>query len=338
MQTSMPYNRQHSKHATLGLYAGSTLIGALYPIWATVFGFTEAVWLSTGLGLALNGIALIAFAYWWSPELFRDKALWQAVRLSLTRRKRALLPIAGVIVEDVSILLALLLIDPTVAQSILRFYPVLFAFLLSRSASDRFSFSREARFGLWIACLGAALVVLSAAEADFGGGWRLVAGIGLVAVAVAAISTKTQELALLADVGQRLGWSAESLKREQALSILLWGVRNLTAGMPVFIIALATADTMPPSFWAGHIVFGAILAPAAIISGRCALLLNSDLGLSSIRSAGVLVTLGFAHLVGGVTVANSWLLFSGSVCISLGTFITVAKYKPTMLSKLYRHR
>ena len=328
---------RYSRRASLSLHTGSMMIWALYPVWANIFGFSQAIWLSAGLGLTLNGVTLLAFARFWGSETFLDKDMWRTVRQALAKRKRALLPIAGVIVEDVSVLAALRLIDPTVAQSILRFYPVTFAFWAWHSAKDRFSLSKAAFAGLSVACLGAALVVLSAAEAEFGGGWHLAGGIGLVTLAVAAISTKSQELALLADVGRRRGWAAGDLRREQTLSVALWGIRNLAAGAPVLLIALPLTGAMPASFWWGNIIFGAILGPAAIILGRCAILLHSDLGLSSVRSAGVLATLGFAQLLGGITVANAWLLAGGAACISLGSFITLTRYRPKLLARRFRH-
>ncbi len=157
------------------------------------------------------------------------------------------------IVEDVSYLMALRLIDPTVAQSLLRFYPIAYALWLIRSAKDRFSFSRAALLVMLVACVGAALVIMSAAGAEFGDGWYLIVGIGLVGLTIAVIATKSQELALVADVGRRLGWTDRDLRREQSLSIVISGSRNLIAGLSVLVLALVLTTTtgLPASFWWG---------------------------------------------------------------------------------------
>ena len=190
-----------------------------------------------------------------------------------------------------------------------------------------------------VACVGAALVVMSAAGAEFGGGWYLLAGIGLVGLTIVAISTKSQELALVADVGRRLGWTGSNLRREQSLSIVISGSRNLIAGLPILVLALALTTTtdLPPSFWWGNIIFATILWPAGFILTRFATLFNGDLGLSSIKSGGSLATLGFAQLFGGVVVDNTWLLVFGMVFISLGSFITLTKHRPKPLTKRLGH-
>lgn len=325
-----------SKYGALGMHTGSMLIWALWPIWAAGFGLTEAIWLSLSLGLTLSGITQLIFASWWSPKIFGDKKLRRTVKQTTLKRKSSLLPIIGVIIEDASHLAALRLIDPTVSQAIVGFYPVTYALWLWHSAKDRFSFSRSAFVGMFIACGGAALVVISAAGAEFGGGWYLVAGIALVAVSVAAISTKSQEVALVADVGRHLGWEQGDLKREQSLSIIISGGRNLIAGMPLLVVALILLpEGLPAGFWWGNIIFGAILAPGGFILHRYAILLNGDLGLSSVTSAGALATLGFAQLSGGVLVDNAWLLAGGIICISSGSLLTLINYRPKALKSLH---
>ena len=123
----MSRQTERSRAAAASMYTGSMLIAALWPVWAAGFGLTQAIWLSTGLGLALSGGIQLIFASLCPPKIFCDRNLWQATRCSVAKRKLSLLPIIGVIVEDVSYLMALRLIDPTVAQSLLRFYPITYA-------------------------------------------------------------------------------------------------------------------------------------------------------------------------------------------------------------------
>ena len=311
--------------ATLGMYAASMLIWALWPVWATHFNFALAIWLSSGLGLVLSGTAQLIFAPRWSPGIFADKEIWPAFRQSLRKRKFAALPIPGVIIEDVSFLAALRFIDPTVAQSVLRFYPMAYAICLQRSGKGRFQFSKRAAIGMLTACLGAVLVIWSAATAEFGGGWNLVIGVSLVCLSAAAICTKTQELALVADVGRRLGWSVKQRRLEQSLSIVISGSRCVIAGIIALSIAAFIFEPQPLGFWVGNIVFGAVFAPSAFILARYAVFVDSDLGLGAIRSSGALATLGFATLFGGAMVSNTWLLLAGTIVLGIGSFIAATK-------------
>ena len=314
----------------VGMYTVSMLIAALWPVWAVHFGLTEAIWLSVGLGGLLSGTAHLAFAKIWWPRIFAERQiLWHTTRAAVVKRKTSLLPIVSSAVEDLSYLAALRLIDPTVAQSILRFWPMAYALWLWRSAKDRFNLSRAAIAGIFTACVGAALVVIAAAGAEFGGGWYLVGGIGLISLTIVAIASKSQEVALVADVGRRLGWAGKNLRQEQSLSIVFSGSRNLVLGLVILLPALLfTNIDQPAAFWWGNLIFSGILWPISFILARSAKFLNSDLGLSSVQSAGSLATLGFAQLFGGVMVDNIWLLGGGMVCISLGSFITLIKHRP----------
>ncbi|MYB39933.1 hypothetical protein F4X86_01390 [Candidatus Saccharibacteria bacterium] len=317
-----------SKALVVGMYTVSMLIAALWPVAAVGFGLTEAIWLTTGIGTMLSGSVHLAFAKIWSPKTFADRRMWRTARQTVAGRKTYLLPVASSAVEDLSYLMALRLIDPTVAQSILRFWPVAYSVWLWRTAKDRFRLSKAAIMGIATACLGAALVVIAAAGAEIGGGFYLLAGIGLIALTIAAIASKSQEIALVAEVGRRLGWAEKNVKQEQSLSIALSGGRNLLIGLLILPPALLLTSTdLPASFWWGNLLFGGVLWPASFILARYAKFLNSDLGLNSVQSAGSLATLGFAQFFGGVMVDNIWLLVAGMVFISLGSFITLIKHR-----------
>ena len=313
----------------VGMYTVSMLIAALWPVWAVYFGLTEAIWLSVGLGGLLTGIAHLTFAKIWWPTIFAERQIWRTARVAVAKRKTSLLPIISSAVEDLSYLMALRLIDPTVAQSILRFWPMAYMLWLWRSAKDRFNLSRAAIVGILTACLGAALVVIAAAGAEFGGGWYLVAGIGLMGLTIAAIASKSQEVVLVADIGRQLGWTDKNVRQEQSLSIVLSGSRNLALGLLILLpVLLFTNINQPAAFWWGNLIFSGILWPVSFILARYAKFLNSDLGLSSVQSAGSLATLGFAQLFGGVMIDNIWLLVGGMICISLGSLITLIKHRP----------
>lgn len=327
----MSRQTERSKALVVGMYTLSMLIAALWPVWAVGFGLIENIWLSAGLNSALAAVAHLAFAKIWWPKIFSQPRLWPTVRRAISARKTSLLPIAGTIAEDICYLAALRLIDPTVANALLRFWPVAYTVWLWRSAKDRFRLSRAAIFGILGACLGAALVVIAAAGAEFGGGWYLVGGIVLIGLAVVGIASKSQELALVADVGRQLGWDQKNLRQEQSLSVVISGSRNLLVGVLILPAALLLTNTdLPASFWWGNLIFGGILWPVSFILARTAKFINSDLGLTSVQSAGSLATLGFAQFFGGVMIDNIWLLVAGMVFICLGSFITMIHHKPKL--------
>ena len=242
---------------------------------------------------------------------------------------------SGAIAEEICIIGSLRMIDPTVVQSLMRFYPVPYTVWLWRSARDRFAFNKRMVIGIASACFGAALVIWAAAGAEVGGGWSLFAGVVLVMIAVVAVATKSQELALTADVSRMLGPGPR--KNEQALAIVISGLRNLVAGFlvlfAVIIFGVVDFGSLTAGFWVAVLIFGFILSPVAIICNRLGLFIDSNLALQSVHSVGALVTLGLSFFWGGLLVDNVGLLTLGIIILSGGVFwCTLSRVKPAIRS------
>ena len=76
------------RRVALGMHASSALVWSLYPVWASLFGFADAVAISAGVMALLSGTAQSAFGRFLWPGMWGDASLRQAAR-SCTRRRKS---------------------------------------------------------------------------------------------------------------------------------------------------------------------------------------------------------------------------------------------------------
>ena len=71
-------------------------------------------------------------------------------------------------------------------------------------------------------------------------------------------------------------------------------------------------------------LFGAVLAPAAVMLARSAMFVDGDLGLTSVGSARGMLTLGWAVLLGTLGPAHLPMLVCGILCVAAGAYWAVS--------------
>ena len=312
------------RRVAMGMHASSALVWSLYPVWASLFGFCDAVVISAGVMALLSGTAQCTFGKFLWPSMWSDPSLRQAARSCLRRRKSGAAGLPAVIVEDLCFLSALKFLDAVVAGALLQMYPVVYAVWLAASTSGRFRLSRSCLVGCVVACVGAALVVSSTATVQVeNAGWRWLAGVVLVAAAIAAIAVKSQEIALVVDISDKLGWGRANRRDEIAVAVTLSGARNMMSGLLLVGVAVATNAPMPASTLLSAALFGAVLAPAGVMLARSALLVDGNLGLTSIGSARGMLTLVWAVLLGTLGPAHLPMLVFGILCVAAGAYWAV---------------
>ena len=296
-------------------------------MWAAEYGFAGSIGLAAGVFLAVSGAAQVVFSICRYPSLWTGVELYPVVLLCLRRRKLALGAIPGAAVGGVCFLGALKFLDPTAAHSLTQITPIVYAVWLCRSAARRFQLGHRALTGLVAGCSGAVMVVWASAAAEQSTGWGVVVGVLLVSASVAAVSVESQELALVSDVGDKLGWGggAADQRRESSLAIPAAGSRDVMAGIPLIAISAFVAGNMPGRVWFGVVVFAAVLAPAAVAMFRSAVMMNGDMGLTAVHSAGGLATLAWTGLVGVSPASNVGLLIIGTAAILIGAVISMAE-------------
>ena len=319
-------SRSHARHGTatsrsvaLGMHASSALVWSLYPVWAALFGFADAVVISAAVLALLSGVAQTVFGKCLWPGLWSDAGLRQAARACIRERKTGALGLPAVIIEDLCFLSALKFLDAVVAGALLQMYPVVYAVWLAATTDGRFRLSKSCLAGCAVACVGAGLVVLSTATVRVeDAGWRWLAGVSLVAAAITVIAVKSQEIALVSDISHRLGWDRTNRKGEIAVAVSLSGVRNVAAGLLILGLAAATSARAPASTVLAAAIFGAVLAPAGVMLARAALLVDGNLGLTSVGSAKGMLTLVWAVLLGTLGPARLPVLVGGMLCVAAG--------------------
>ena len=311
------------------LHSGSMLLWSLFPTWVVLFGMYEYPVLSGGMMILLSGVVQTAAAAAWRPGVVRS--LRSATGLHALCRKHwwPLAPVVGVSAEDVGIMQALRYADPAVVGTLTRLWPILCAPLVARRHSGRFSVSRTALAGMASGIAGASLVVWSASGGGVSGGWHLAAGCGFAALALAGLALKnTAELSFAAHLSDTLGWGGQEDRKadDTALSIITWGTRNTICGLAMSVVGYAVWGGMPTTAWIGTLLFGCVLAPSGVAMGRAAVMIDGNLGLWAINSAGAVAAVGWAWIVfGAFDVGNGWLLAGGAALITAGSLAAASE-------------
>lgn len=316
------------RKVALPLHVGSMLIWALFPAWSAVLGLGINPWLSGGMLLLLSGAVQVAIVILCCPQMFpvySEPGIRQAAR----KRKWPLASIFGVTAEDVGFLQSLRYMDPAASNCLTRLYVVISAACLNRTANGRYHINRRALIGLAVGSTGASSVIWSAAGGSLHVGSNLIIGTCLASLALLGlVANNTQELAFVADVSASIGWQGVPAKRreELALGAATIGLRNLVAGALLTLVAIFVGGGMSPRAWGGTVVFAALLAPAGVTMARAATLIDGNLGLWAVHSAGALAAVGWTWLVlGEFAVGKTWLLVSGAALISVGTAIATVR-------------
>ena len=135
----------------------------------------------------------------------------------------------------------------------------------------------------------------------------------------------------MADLSSLVGWDKDPKRRADdiALSVVAWGFRNIFVGSLLTVAAAAIWGNMPAKVWAGTLLFGLVIAPSGIAMGRAGVMIDGNLGLWAIHSAGAVAAVGWAWAVfGTVDVGNAWLLVGGSALIAAGSMLAASASQP----------